>query len=55
MKVLYWKSKGFLTTIDKETVVTVDFLEHGRGTQVVLTHERFSSKEILSGELKVVS
>ncbi len=31
---------------DQETLVTVEFIEHGPVTQVVLTHERFSSKKM---------
>ncbi len=41
--VFTWSSSA---TSDKETVVTVDFIEHGLVTQVVLTHERFGSKEM---------
>lgn len=41
--VFTWSSAA---TYDKATVVTVEFLEKGLGTQVVLTHERFSNKEM---------
>lgn len=43
--VFTWSSAA---TSDKETVVTVEFIEHGLVTQVVLTHERLSSKEMRS-------
>jgi uncharacterized protein YndB with AHSA1/START domain len=43
--VFTWSSAA---TDDQETVVTVEFIEHGLVTQVVLTHERLSSKEMLS-------
>lgn len=43
--VFTWSSTA---TSGKETVVTVEFIEHGLVTQVVLTHERFSSKEMRS-------
>ena len=43
--VFTWSSAA---TNDKETVVTVEFSEHGLVTQVVLTHERFSNKEMRS-------
>ncbi len=43
--VFTWSSSA---TSDKETVVTVSFIEQGLMTQVVLTHEQFSSKEMRS-------
>ncbi len=43
--VFTWLSSA---TSDKETVVTVEFIEHGLMTQVVLTHELLSSKEMRS-------
>lgn len=41
--VFTWSSAA---THNEETVVTVEFIEHDSATQVVLTHERFSSKEM---------
>jgi uncharacterized protein YndB with AHSA1/START domain len=32
-------------TADRETVVTVDFLDQGQRTEVVLTHERLTTSE----------
>ncbi len=43
--VFTWSSAA---TSDQETVVTVECIEHGLVTQVVLTHERLSSKEMRS-------
>ncbi len=43
--VFTWSSAA---TSDRETVVTVEFIERGLVTQVVLTHERLSSKDIWS-------
>ena len=37
---------SFAATHDQETVVTVEFIERGPTTEVVLTHERFSSKDL---------
>jgi len=31
-----------------ETVVTVEFIERGPSTEVILTHQRLTSKELLS-------
>ncbi len=39
---------SFSATLGLETVVTVEFIEHGPLTEVVLTHERFSSQEMRS-------
>ena len=43
--VFTWSGAG---THGKETLVTVEFIEHGPLTQVVLTHEWFSSKDMCS-------
>jgi hypothetical protein len=32
--------------LDRETVVTVDFLDQGPATEVVLTHERLDTPEL---------
>lgn len=39
---------SFSATLGKETVVTIEFIEHGPATEIVLTHERFSSEEMRS-------
>ena len=43
--VFTWSSAA---TDDMETVVTVEFIEHGSVTQVILTHERLSSEGMRS-------
>ncbi len=43
--VFTWSSAA---THDEETVVTVEFIEDGSATQVVLTHERLSGKGMCS-------
>lgn len=37
---------SFTSTHAMDTVVTVEFIEHGPATEVILTHERFSSEEM---------
>ena len=36
-------------TDDHETMVTLEFLERGKATEVVLTHERFTSEAMVAG------
>lgn len=36
-------------TDDHETLVTLEFIEHRQATEVVLTHERFTSEEMVAG------
>ena len=37
---------SFTSTQSMDTLVTIEFIEHGSVTEVVLTHDRFSSKEL---------
>jgi uncharacterized protein YndB with AHSA1/START domain len=37
---------SFTSMQSMDTVVTIEFIEHGSVTEVVLTHDRFSSKEM---------
>lgn len=39
---------SFTSTQDMDTVVTVEFLEHGSTTEVILTHERLNNEEMRS-------
>jgi uncharacterized protein YndB with AHSA1/START domain len=38
-------------TQEHETLVTLEFLERGKATEVVLTHERFTSEEMVTRHL----
>ena len=41
-------SWSFASMHGVETVVTVEFIERGPSTEVILTHQRLTSKELLS-------
>lgn len=37
---------------EHETLLTIDFLQHGNGTELVLTHERFATEESRAGHTR---
>ena len=39
-----WISKG---TDNQQTLVTLEFLDHGKESELVLTHERFASEDMM--------
>lgn len=39
---------SFISLQGMDTVVTVEFIEHGSATEIILTHERFTSEELRS-------
>lgn len=44
--VFTWSGDAIDTLQDRETIVTVDFLDQGAATELVLTHERLNTPEL---------